>query len=268
VLILLLAGFPVAVIIAWAVELTPQGIRLTAGTDQQGAPPRAPISRKWDVAIIVVLAVALGFSLWDRDRATTEESRVASSGIAIDPSIAVLPFLNLSSDENQEYFSDGLADELLHKLAKIEGLRVASRTSSFTFKGSNDDMQTIAEKLGVANVLEGSVRRSGETFRITVQLIEAAGGTHLWSETFDRELDDILAVQDEIAETVAARLRITLGVADKERLKTSTDNVDAYDRYLAGISLLNEFGRKKRPGVRSRSTTSSRLRMRRSPTFI
>lgn len=158
VLILLLAGFPVAVIIAWAVELTPQGIRFSAGTDQQGAPPPAPISRKWDVAIIVVLAVALGFSLWDRDRSTTDEPRVASGGIAIDSSIAVLPFLNLSSDENQEYFSDGLADELLHKLAKIESLRVASRTSSFTFKGSNDDVQTIAEKLGVAKVLEGSVR--------------------------------------------------------------------------------------------------------------
>jgi TolB-like protein len=244
VLILLIAGFVIALVVAWAFELTPEGVKLTTGGGQGGAAPRAPVSRKWDFAIIVVLIAALGFSLYDRVGPPAETAaRSDESGIdAVAPSIAVLPFLNLSSDSEQEYFSDGLAEELLNKLARIEGLRVASRTSSFTFKDSSDDVQTIAKKLGVANVLEGSVRRSGDTFRITVQLIEADGGTHLWSENFDRELDDILEVQDEIAEAVAARLRISLGVADHERLKTGTDNVEAYDRYLAGISLLNEFG--------------------------
>jgi TolB-like protein/Tfp pilus assembly protein PilF len=241
VLILLIAGFVVAVIVAWAFELTAEGVKLTASAAPADLASRPPVSRKWDFAIIVALVVALGFALLDGSP-TTDQPVVSSTETIVAPSIAVLPFLNLSSDQEQEYFSDGLADELLNKLAKIEGLRVASRTSSFTFKGSNDDAQTIARKLNVANVLEGSVRRSGDTFRILVQLIEAEGGTHLWSESFDRELDDILEVQDEIAETVAARLRITLGVAERAKLKTSTDSVEAYDHYLAGISLLNEFG--------------------------
>lgn len=158
------------------------------------------------------------------------------------PSIAVLPFLNLSSDANQEYFSDGLAEELLNKLAKLEGLRVAARTSSFTFKGSNDDVPTIAARLGVDNVLEGSVRKDGDSIRITAQLIEAENGTHLWSETYERELDDIFAIQDDIAESIAAELRVTLGIADREALRSGTENVEAFDQYLAGTALLNEFG--------------------------
>lgn len=244
VLILLIAGFVIALIVAWAFELTPEGVKLTAGAGQGDSSSRVSVSRKWDFAIIVVLVVALGISFYDHTRpdaaAPTQSAETTTSTVA--PSIAVLPFLNLSSDPEQEYFSDGLAEELLNKFARIEGLRVASRTSSFTFKDSTDDVQTIAGKLGVANILEGSVRRSGDTFRIGVQLIEGEAGTQLWSENFDRKLDDVLVVQDEIAEAVAARLRITLGVADRERLKTGTDNVEAYDRYLAGISLLNEFG--------------------------
>lgn len=244
VLMMLIAGFVIALVVAWAFELTPEGVKLTASAEEDESPSGAAVSRKWDFAIIAVLLVALGFSLFDREPAPDE---TGASSTAIAPgaataSIAVLPFLNLSSDTEQEYFSDGLAEEMLNKLAKIEGLRVASRTSAFTFKGSNDDVQTIARKLGVANVLEGSVRRSGDRFRITVQLIEADGGTHLWSEDFERRLDDVFAVQDEIAEAVAARLRITLGVDDRERLKTGTKDIEAYDHYLAGISLLNEFG--------------------------
>ena len=123
------------------------------------------------------------------------------------PSIAVLPFVNMSRDEENEYFADGLSEELLNVLAKIRGLRVASRTSAFFFKGKDVDIPTVAQKLNVATVLEGSVRKSGKRVRITAQLIEVATDSHLWSETYDRELDDIFAVQDDIAQSVVKELR-------------------------------------------------------------
>lgn len=248
ILILLIAGFPVSLIIAWAFELTPDGIKLSANADASQEAlqtTRSAVSRKWDFMIIAALVVALGFAVWTRDSTLPDEPAASPASLATEaapPSIAVLPFLNLSSDAEQEYFSDGLAEELLNKLAKIEGLRVAARTSSFTFKESHEDAPAIAARLGVANVLEGSVRKAGNQLRITAQLIEGEGGTHLWSETYDRELDDVFAIQEEIAEAVATKLRITLGVADRERFKTGTDNVEAYDHYLAGIGLLNELG--------------------------
>src|SRR6185295_5979359 len=126
------------------------------------------------------------------------------------PSIAVLPFANRSHDEEDEYFSDGLADELLNVLAKIRGLRVAARTSSFQFKGKNDDISVIGRKLNVTTVLEGSVRKAGNRMRVSVQLVKVADGYHLWSETYDRTLEDIFAVQDDIAQSVVKELRSTL----------------------------------------------------------
>ena len=126
------------------------------------------------------------------------------------PSIAVLPFVNMSRDEENEYFADGSSEELLNVLAKIRGLRVASRTSAFSFKGKDVDIPTVAQKLNVATVLEGSVRKSGKRVRITAQLIEVASDSHLWSETYDRELDDIFAVQDDIAQAVVKELRTAL----------------------------------------------------------
>src|SRR5262249_42027267 len=137
------------------------------------------------------------------------------------PSIAVLPFLNLSDDVNNEYFADGLAEELLNVLAKIPGLRVASRTSAFSFKGNKEvDLQTIARKLNVATLLEGSVRTVGRRVRITAQLVQASSDSHLWSETYDREVDDILAVQDDIARAVVEELRARL-LGEKANAATS-----------------------------------------------
>jgi TolB-like protein len=245
VLILLVAGLPIALIVAWAFELTPQGIKLTSAGEGSATRYSTP-GRKWDFVIIAALAVALGLALWQRGDSPPPETSVAAAGRAAQdavPSIAVLPFLNLSSDPEQEYFSDGLADELLNKLAKLDGLRVAARTSSFTFKNSSDDLRRIAEKLGVDNVLEGSVRKAGDRIRVTAQLNSAANGSHLWSETYERRLNDIFSVQEEIAEAVATALSGTLGVADRQRLTSSTRNLEAYDHYLSGISLLNEFGR-------------------------
>jgi TolB-like protein/Tfp pilus assembly protein PilF len=171
----------------------------------------------------------------------------AAAAAADMPSVAVLPFVNMSRDEENEYFADGLSEELLNVLAKIRGLRVASRTSAFSFKGKGVDIPTIAEKLNVATVLEGSVRRSGKRVRITVQLIEVASDSHLWSETYDRELEDIFAVQDDIAQSVVKELRAALLGAPAETATTRTtaaevrvaaagrsDNPEAYQLYLQG----------------------------------
>src|SRR5947207_6861038 len=172
------------------------------------------------------------------------------------PSIAVLPFVNMSGDEENEYFADGLAEELLNVLSKIRGLRVASRTSAFSFKGKDVDIPTVAQKLNVATVLEGSVRKSGKRVRITAQLIQVASDSHLWSETYDRELDDIFAVQDDIAQSVVRELRAALlgpkaaalaNATVKEEVQAASrgrgDNVEAYRLYLQGRFFEDRFTR-------------------------
>jgi serine/threonine-protein kinase len=192
-----------------------------SGAVLSGATPAAGVSRRWLWAAgAVVLAVAA--ILWFTTRrqsgpgAVSEPSASApaatagSAPVAETNSLAVLPFTNMSSDKDQEYFSDGLTEELLNALVKIPELKVAGRTSSFAFKGKNEDLRTIARKLGVANILEGSVRKAGNKIRITAQLVKAEDGFHLWSETYDRTLDDIFAVQDDIAKAVSAALRVTL----------------------------------------------------------
>jgi TolB-like protein len=153
-----------------------------------------------------------------------------------DKSIAVLPFVNLSSDPEQEYFSDGISEELLNVLAQIPSLRVAARTSSFQFKGDNRDIGEIAELLKVEHVLEGSVRKAGSRLRITAQLIEARNGYHLWSDTYDRELEDVFAIQDEISSAIADALRTQLGLADiaNPAASRATANTSAYEAFLKG----------------------------------
>jgi TolB-like protein/cytochrome c-type biogenesis protein CcmH/NrfG len=159
------------------------------------------------------------------------------------PSIAVLPFVNMSDDKSQEYFSDGLAEELLNSLAKIPELRVAARTSSFQFKGKTEDLRVIGEKLNVGTILEGSVRKQGRQVRITAQLIKVADGFHLWSETYDRELDDIFAVQEEIAHSVAGSLKVALLGAKTATPSTQGKNAEAYNAYLQGRYFLDRRGK-------------------------
>jgi serine/threonine-protein kinase len=151
-------------------------------------------------------------------------------------SIAVLPFANLSADKENEYFSDGLAEEILIALSQVEGLRVAARSSSFSFKGKNIEMSEVASKLRVANILDGSVRRSGNRVRVTVQLVDAKNGFQLWSERYDRQMEDIFAVQDEIAHAIAEQLKVTLGAG----VKPATRNLEAYELYLKGRHLWNQ----------------------------
>ena len=158
------------------------------------------------------------------------------------PSLAVLPFADYSPDKNQGYFADGLSEELLDKLANLKGLQVAGRTSSFYFKGKNEDLRVIGEKLGVENLLEGSVRKSGGQLRITAQLINAKTGYHLWSETYDRKLEDVFAIQDDISKSVATALSVALGVGELGRIEGGTRNVAAYDAYLKALKPPNPSG--------------------------
>ena len=228
--ILVVLGFPIAILIAWAFELGPGGLKKTEdATDTEIDEIVAqPAGRRWPIGLAALAGVLLiGLSAW-----WLATGRIRGTGTY--DSIAVLPFENMSGNEDLEYFSDGLSEELLNALAGVEDLRVAARTSSFAFKDSNADIRTIADSLGVETVLEGSVRRSGDEVRITVQLIDAEHGFHLWSNEYDRDLDDVFATQDEIASAVTAALIPRLKAEDAPITRGGTKNVAAYDEYLKG----------------------------------
>ncbi len=239
-------GFPVAAALAWVFDLTASGIERTPPAAMEDQPsPASPRLRRTRLALLLLglggVAAAPGliyFFAWPgTGHRAPQDSRAAPTGQAA-PSIAVLPLVNLSSDKEQEYFSDGLTEELLNLLAKIPGLRVASRTSAFAFKGKNAKMSEIGRELGVATVLEGSVRKSGDRIRITTQLINAADGYHLWSETYDRKITDVFAVQDEIAAAVVGALKLKLLAPPGSRARR-TESVEAHDLYLRGLYFWN-----------------------------
>ena len=208
-----------------ALRDTQSGVSHGAATASRTHGPRDEAMRaRWKgllAAGVLVALVGTGAVVW-RMLGRTDPAPAAAQAVA--PSIAVLPFMDMSPEKNQEYFSDGLAEELLNSLAKIPGLRVAARTSSFQFKGKTEDLRTVAEKLNVSTILEGSVRTQGGRVRITAQLIKVSDGFHLWSETYDRELRDIFAVQDDIARAVAGSLQVALlgeKAASPRRARTS-----------------------------------------------
>jgi TolB-like protein/Tfp pilus assembly protein PilF len=252
VLILLAAGVPFALLFAWVFELTPEGLKRETEVDRsQSITPQT--GRKLDFTIIAVLVLALGYFAWDKFAHQREDAAAGEVSVAAgasgtteqkpvtQQSIAVLPFVNMSPDADQEYFSDGISEEILNALAKIPDLHVTSRSSAFGFKGKSIDIPTVAAQLGVANILEGSVRKSGNKVRITAQLIEAAGDRHLWSETYDRELDDIFAIQDEISLAIVTALKGHLDLEDRSAAlveNRQTDNPEAYEAYLRGHHLL------------------------------
>ncbi len=238
--VLLLIGFPFALIFAWAFEMTPEGIKREKDVDRsQSITPKT--GKKLNSLIMLVLVAAVGFLLVDKFVLQPGDPGQASETMPgeIRPSIAVLPFVNMSDDKANEYFSDGLAEELLNVLAKIPQLHVAGRTSSFQFKGTNEDLRLIGEKLNVANVLEGSVRQSGARLRITAQLIDTENGYHLWSNTYDREVTDIFAIQDEIAANVVDALRVTL-LGEETTVNHGTDNLEAYNLLLQASYFLDQ----------------------------
>jgi TolB-like protein len=234
---LLLLGLPFALLFAWAFELTPEGVKKTAEVDSSDSITHST-GRKLDFIVIAALAVALGYFIWDGQQAPNAESSAE-----LDRSIAVLPFVNMSSDQEQEWFADGLTEEILNSLARTPDLLVASRTSSFQYKGQNQDISAIAKALGVAHILEGSVRRGGDRLRVTAQLIRASDGFHLWSETFDRKPEDVITIQEDVAYEIANALETAM---DPEALKNmvaaGTASVAAYEAYLEGLVLTGQFG--------------------------
>lgn len=245
---LLVLGLPIALIFSWIFELTPEGLKRT-GDVAPGDSVVSQTGQRMNLLIVVLLVIAIGMLAADRfspggdvttaDSAQTEEPPASgqqpSATGAPESSIAVLPFVNMSDDPENEYFSDGLSEELLNTLVKLGGLKVTGRTSSFAFKGQNVDLREIGDILNVASVLEGSVRKAGNRVRITAQLVETRNGYHLWSETFDRELDDIFAIQEEIAAQVAEAMHVTLLGASAV---VESSDPKAYEEYLRGVYVL------------------------------
>ena len=247
----LLLGLPVALLFAWAFEMTPEGIKKEKDVDRSQSITRMT-GRKLDRIIIGLLVVAVGYFLWERqtdvEQTDTTDAQIqaqqevdTSAEAHTGPnqqSIAVLPFVNMSSDHEQEWFSDGLTEEILNALARTPDLLVAARTSSFKFKNSNEDIPTIANALGVAHVLEGSVRSAKNQLRVTAQLIRASDGFHLWSQTYDRNPEDVIAIQEEIAIEIATALETAMDPEELARMVSSgTSSVPAYNAYLEGLAI-------------------------------
>jgi TolB-like protein len=254
VFLLLALGFPFALIFSWAYELTPEGLRRESEIDRSRSITHVT-GRRINILTAVLLILTISVIVLDRVTPETRDT-AASADIAEKErattewgsSIAVLPFVNMSNDPEQEYFSDGISEELLNVLAQYPELRVAARTSAFQFKGRNLDVGEIAQKLSVGYVLEGSVRKSGDTIRITAQLIEADTGYHLWSNSYDRRLVDIFAIQDEISAAIGEALEVELNLASGSAASATTvaatKNMDAFDAYVRGRQLINLRGRK------------------------
>ena len=235
VLVALAIGFPIALVFAWALELTPDGVRRDTTADR-GSAPRST-GKTLNAVIIGVLSVAV--ALFTLDRFVWTEANPPEETIEGDQQkIAVLPFVNMSDDPEQEYFSDGLSEELLNLLAQIPELRVTSRTSAFSFKDKDVTIPEVGRALGVDHVLEGSVRRSGGKIRITAQLIEVTEDAHVWSDTWDRDFSDVFTIQDEIAASVVGALKVKL-LGEVPRAAETTP--DAYELYLQA-SFLTEQG--------------------------
>jgi adenylate cyclase len=237
VVVFLMVGFPVAMVLAWIFDVGPEGIERT---EPLAGEPKSTHMRLRIAygAVVLLLMAGLGYLLYERGFGRAHAGQAHNS-------VAVLPFTNLSGDAARDYFSDGMSEELLNLLARVPGLQVASRTSSFAYKGRNVDIREVGRELGVETVLEGSVRQSGDQVRITAQLIDAETGFHLWSETYDRRLADIFQVQDEIAAAIVDKLRIELAPQEQQmavRDKAPTQNVEAYELYLQGRAVWKRRG--------------------------
>jgi len=249
-------GFPFVIMFSWIYELTPEGLKREREVDRSASITHVT-SRRLDYIIIGLLVLAIGLFAFDRfsprkadpvvaseaatpaTKTVSAPSTEAASTAASDSSIAVLPFVDMSQAKDQDYFSDGLSEELLNLLAQVPQLRVIARTSSFAFKGKEVGVAEIAKTLNVANVLEGSVRKSGDTLRITAQLIRTADSSHLWSETYDRQVTDVFKVQDEIAAAVVTQLKIKLLPAQQVTSAHRTDIAEAHNQLLLGNQFYN-----------------------------
>ena len=241
-ILVIFLGFPISLVFAWAFDVTPDGLKSEGG--MRGS--------KGFLLIAGGLA-ALAFAWYFKgqpaylDAATAPAATAAAPASAVKPpapisrkSIAVLPFVNMSADKDQEYFSDGIAEEILNALAQVKDLKVAGRTSSFQFKGKNNDLRAVGQALGVAHILEGSVRKQGDKVRITAQLIQTDSGFHLWSESYDGDLKDVFTLQENIARSITDKLQVILhGDQMKQLVEAPTKNTEAYTLYLQATQVFN-----------------------------
>jgi serine/threonine-protein kinase len=234
VVVLVLVGLPIALVIAWAFELTPDGLRRAEDIDPV-ATSRAPKKYAWIYVVVIGVMFSIGLFLVGRYSAKSPASTAGTEATA--KSIAVLPFVNMSADKNDDYLSDGMTEELINVLSKVPGLRVPGRTSCFAFKGKNEDniFRKVGDQLHVGAVLEGSVRKAGEKLRVTAQLVNVADGYHLWSKDYDGDVKDVLNFQSNVAEQVVQALQMKLGIDETRALaKKPTENPEAHRLYLLG----------------------------------
>ena len=276
IVIALAIGFLPAMIVSWVFELTPDGLKRDdeVKPEESIAPQTAHRMNRW---LLVVSIVAIGYFAFDKfvlaprreaalvtQTAAHVTAEISAEKSQINPkSVAVLPFLDLSPEHDQGYFSDGMSEEILNALAQVQDLKVAGRTSSFYYKGRNEDLRTIGKALGVANVLEGSVRKQGDKVRITAQLIRSDDDFHLWSESYDGDLKDVFALQERIARAITDKLKITLIGAQKTQLvAVATTDTQAHDFYLEA----REAYRARGPGVQ-RSIDLYHAALKRDPEF-
>jgi TolB-like protein/Tfp pilus assembly protein PilF len=247
IVILIIAGLPVALVLAWMFEITPEGIKRTATAD---AMPLAAGHKKHGWIYVVVVGAIVSVGLFFLGRFSAANKDTATPNDTSNKSIAVLPFENLSDDKDTAYFSDGITEEILNALAQIPNLKVAARRSAFQFKGSNLDLRKIGQTLGVAHILEGSLQKAGDQVRINVQLVDVQTGLQAWSEKYDHKLDNVFAVEDEIAKKIASKLSVQLtGGAGQPLVVDGTKNPQAHELFLRGLTLLAARG----PGLRDAS---------------
>src|SRR5215475_2253992 len=246
IVLLIILGFPVAIVFAWFFEITPEGIKRTEVADAARQHSRG---KTWIYVVVIGAITSIGLFLLGRYSAATYNAASARAEPATIPvkSIAVLPFENLSDDKSTAYFSDGVTEEILNALAQIPNLKVAARRSAFQFKGNDLDLRKIGQVLGVAHILEGSLQKAGDQVRINVQLVDVQNGLQTWSEKYDRKLDNVFAVEDEIAKAIATKLRVQLtGGGGQPLVVDGTNNPQAHELYLRGLTLLAARG----PGLR------------------
>jgi TolB-like protein/Tfp pilus assembly protein PilF len=229
----MILGFPVALVLAWALEVTPHGVKREHQVTQEelAAIAAEPMSRRWPIAVLGVAGTALliGGVWWTLTRGRDAGDPSAAPAVA---SIAVLPFLNLSADTANEYFSDGVTEEIILALSRLEDLQVVSRSATFRYKGADVDPREVGRELGVSTILEGSVRRQGDDLRITAQLIDVENGFHIWSENYNRKYVDIFEVQDDVARRIADAMQLNLTASEVASLeRRPTDNLEAFELY-------------------------------------
>ena len=238
VVVTLVVSFPVVLVLAWVFDVNPGGIERTRSLATEAVSHRSGTVLALAGSVVVLAGVAaVGWHFFSRSRTSAPP---ATASLSTAPSVAVLPFVNMSREKDDEYFSDGVTEEVINALANLEGVRVVSRTSAFAFKGKNLSVKKIGEELAVATVLEGSVRREGNDLRIVAQLVNATDGYHLWSKTYDRKLENVFAVEDELARSIAEALRPQLLKDAAPLVRQATSSTEAHDLYLQGRHFWNQ----------------------------